>query len=544
MLSPLSVRSQFLVLLTVIATGFTLFGFGAWRTQAEVRVGGPIYQDIVRGKDLIADILPPPNYIIESYLTVLEMRDATPGREAEAFAERLKQLRADYDMRHAFWTKEPLAGETREAFLNKAHLPAVRFYDLAFSSFVPATLAGDKTKANSVMREMKAAYEEHRKAIEAVVTMANRNNERSEAVAEASLRNSGWILLGVFVLSLGIGVTLTVMLGNSMVLALTKAARSIETLAAGNLRQPIEAAGGARELDNMLQALDGMRQRWQEVVRALITDADGLAGSSEQLACATDQIASSLDEQSLSSEQIAGAVAAFTETVDAIAGNARMAEMIARNAGETAVGGAGAMRVVAKDAAELAAVVAESSSTVDALGERSREISAVVGVIREIADQTNLLALNAAIEAARAGETGRGFAVVADEVRKLAERTAQSTTQITTIIESVQSKTLDAVESMRAGMDRAHAGVDATEAASNHIRDIQERTETLIAEIAAISERLGDQSASSASISDGVVRIAAATEENSAAMHETRSSSQVVRDVALRLQTAMRQFLV
>ena len=106
------------------------------------------------------------------------------------------------------------------------------------------------------------------------------------------------------------------------------------------------------------------------------------------------------------------------------------------------------MHAVTGDIARVADSLQQASQVIGALGEESRRITAIVDTIHDIADQTNLLALNAAIEAARAGEQGRGFAVVADEVRKLAERTSQSTQEISGMLEAISSRSGEAVHRM------------------------------------------------------------------------------------------------
>lgn len=128
----------------------------------------------------------------------------------------------------------------------------------------------------------------------------------------------------------------------------------------------------------------------------------------------------------------------------------------------------------ASEMRDIAEDIAQSSTLIAQLGERSEQITAIVNTIRAIADQTNLLALNAAIEAARAGEQGRGFAVVADEVRQLAARTSGSTTEISSMIGLIQSETRQAIKSMEGTRGRAAQGVELADQAGTVILQIRD----------------------------------------------------------------------
>ncbi|MFJ2539947.1 MULTISPECIES: PAS domain-containing methyl-accepting chemotaxis protein [unclassified Pseudomonas] len=128
----------------------------------------------------------------------------------------------------------------------------------------------------------------------------------------------------------------------------------------------------------------------------------------------------------------------------------------------------------ASEMREIAEDIAQSSTLIAQLGERSEQITAIVNTIRAIADQTNLLALNAAIEAARAGEQGRGFAVVADEVRQLAARTSGSTAEISGMITLIQNETRQAIKSMDGTRGRAAQGVELANQAGTVILQIRD----------------------------------------------------------------------
>jgi methyl-accepting chemotaxis protein len=156
-----------------------------------------------------------------------------------------------------------------------------------------------------------------------------------------------------------------------------------------------------------------------------------------------------------------------------------------------------------------------SARTISELEGYSAEISTIVGVIKDIADQTNLLALNAAIEAARAGEQGRGFAVVADEVRKLAERTANSTQQITAMIDKVQSGSRRAVEEMEASVKRVSDGVELAHQAGNSISGIQSAAARVMQAVADIDRALKEQGVASRDIARNVEQVAQMTEQGS-----------------------------
>ncbi|MRR50513.1 MAG: chemotaxis protein [Rhodocyclaceae bacterium] len=125
----------------------------------------------------------------------------------------------------------------------------------------------------------------------------------------------------------------------------------------------------------------------------------------------------------------------------AIAGAMKVEKGNAAEASQVSQANQSAIETIAGNMKTMSADTHDMAGKVEVLSQRASQIGGIVQLIKEIADQTNLLALNAAIEAARAGEQGRGFAVVADEVRKLAERTTNATSEISSLVSSIQQET-------------------------------------------------------------------------------------------------------
>jgi len=180
--------------------------------------------------------------------------------------------------------------------------------------------------------------------------------------------------------------------------------------------------------------------------------------------------------------------------------NSAKAADASRQAAEVAREGGTIVEETLNKMRSIAESVSATAKKVEELGKSSDQIGRIIGVIDDIADQTNLLALNAAIEAARAGEQGRGFAVVADEVRKLAERTTKATTEIATMIRTVQDETKVAVVAMEQGTQQLEEGVTTTSKAGDSLKQIIHMSEQVGEMITHIATAATEQSSATEEI--------------------------------------------
>ncbi|QAY77640.1 methyl-accepting chemotaxis protein [Sphingosinicella sp. BN140058] len=537
-----------------------LLAFGlaaAWWNIDTIRMGGPIQGKNQEASDLIADILPPPKFIIESYLEATRLRQNP--QDYTARAARLAKLQEDYETRHAYWQESALDADVRAPILTGSHAPAEAFWTELNERFLPAIRAGNIGDADASYARLTAAYDEHRSRIDEAVATASRFQgelrERSATEVSRALFILGTVALLILLSVLGF---CCIML-RKVVAPLADAAGTMRSMSAGDLAVRVTGEQRKDEIGDVARALIAFRDAGTEKTRLEAAS----ARQQEELRDVVATLGSALRKLSQGdltrpierafpneceplrrdfnealaslagligavSSSAAGIGAGAAEIADASADLSRRTADTAANLEETATAlsgidqrlrdtaGSAAETVKRADeaAASLAAGQALAADAVRAMGEVSdnaANIDSVIEGLDQIAFQTRVLAMNATVEAARAGEAGRGFAVVADLVSALAMRSEEEAKRARQQLAATQNGIGTSVQVVRKVGD-ALQGIG---------RDVG-AVHDLIGSVARDNQA---QSAAISQVSAAVARMDEATRQNAARVEHTSASA-------------------
>jgi methyl-accepting chemotaxis protein len=353
---------------------------------------------------------------------------------------------------------------------------------------------------------------------------------------------------------------------DGMVAYLREMATLSEAIAGGNLGVEVRPRSKNDTLGN---AFSKMTEWLRNLVRNVKDAASQVASASAQVAGASDESAkislqssSAIDEvtstmhemsvnvqnmvkstqiQASSVSETSASIDEMVASIQRVADTAKVLLDISNRSREEVHSGITTMDKATEGLNKINVTIGASGEIIGVLGQRADDIGKIIEVIDDLAEQTNLLALNAAIEAARAGEHGLGFAVVADEVRKLAEKSAQSTKEISELIQSIQKEARKAVENMDQSTEIVDQGLQLGHELNQALRKISNVVTEVYKFVQEIGAATNEQSHGSSQIARATTRLNEITHEINSAVEEQASGAHAVVKAMERMRELVQQ---
>src|SRR5271163_2528835 len=326
-----------------------------------------------------------------------------------------------------------------------------------------------------------------------------------------------------------------------------------EAIAGGNLGVDVQPRSKndtlGKAFARMIEGLRKLVRNGRDAAQQVASASNQVAGASDESAKISLQTSSAIDEvtstmhemsvnvqnmvkstkvQASSVSETSASIDQMVASIQRVADTAKVLLDISNRSREEVHSGIATMEKATDGLNRINTTIQSSGEIIDVLGQRADDIGKIIEVIDDLAEQTNLLALNAAIEAARAGEHGLGFAVVADEVRKLAEKSAQSTKEISDLIQSIQKEARKAVENMNRSTGIVNEGLGLGQELNTALRKIS----NVVTEVYKFAQEIGaatnEQSHGSAQIARATTRLNEITQEINSSVEEQTSGAQAV----------------
>lgn len=292
----------------------------------------------------------------------------------------------------------------------------------------------------------------------------------------------------------------------------------------------------------MADALNLLTSETAKVLANVTQLSEDVAAASNKVKAQSDAVLAVADEERQEVERAATELTTAAEDMDRIAGLAKACNQTAGEAIDTTRKALETVESTVDGITSTRDTIRETEKRIKRLGERSQEISGVVNLINTIAERTHILALNASMHAASAGEAGRGFAVVADEVQRLAENAREATSQIATLVSSIQVETADTANAMNQAIAQVVEGSRLAEQAGEQMRKTQQTTAELVASVQQIAARSQDQARVSSALLERAKQIQNSTLQTGQQLMEQGQYTESLVDFAGSLLDSVRVF--